>query len=472
MREEDPKLRDYALRPTGTFTLLLHILAKRGVITEKECDELRTVANYGGELALAERVRELFDADQEYERTEIGQRAQVGDMVKHNVTGATMEVEALDGDWVLGPVVDGMRQHFEDGEYTIVKRASPKESERAQVGDTIRDKREPRVQFTVGYVGENYAFESPKKLLGTWMCKHGNYTIVKRASDGPEVPAMDVTERARIGDVIRRPQDAPSEIVVSRIEEKYVEGFERDERFRAAVTHRPNRRACHGDYEIVKRPEIARAGDEVELDVELLSYLPVGPACLFALGNGQYTVSNVTDEHAEVEDEGRTWQLPHGWYKVVKRASDAPKVNVGDIVRFDAPSGPYSFGYSGTHCEVTSVHDDHVMALDKGTGQTLHIPNQYCAVVRRAPEPTGEHGPFTMDEQGNVIPYPGEVVKMPEPSTAELVAMLAKREGIRRMPIGNGTAYSVNICEPKDEWRMRDYGGGPATILVVPGESE
>ena len=302
------------------------------------------------------------------------------------------------------------------GSYEVVARA-----ERTQVGDVIRDKREPRVQFTVGYVGENYAFESPKKTLGTWMCKHGNYTIVKRADaetcactdddrcDGCYTEKKE-SERARVGDVIRRgPKNDPYEFVVSHLAEEYVEGFERDERFRPSVTHRPNRRARHSEYQIVKRPEAAQVGDVVELDVELLSYLAIGPACLFALGNGKYAVVNVTDEHAEVEDDGRTWQLPHGWYRVVKRAS---------------------------------AHED------------------------------SPQGPVTLDEQDNVIPYTGELIPLlPQASTDLLAATLAKRDGIKHITIANGKPYSVNYC-PTGDWRMENYGYGPVTLLVVPGENE
>jgi len=62
--------------------------------------------------------------------------------------------------------------------------------ERANVGDVIRSKQDSRIEYTVGYVGSEYAFESPQKAIGTWMLPHGGYSIVKHskadAEDGGE----------------------------------------------------------------------------------------------------------------------------------------------------------------------------------------------------------------------------------------------------------------------------------------------
>ena len=407
------------------LSLFLQILVAQRVISDKQALQLVDAFNQHGTSGLLANLDFLFPVDElETQPSELKPseshpiRVAVVDTVKLALYFVHPAIKFGHPYTVKEVLPNGdIRVDGSFGECTMVLGSYEimASAQRAQVEDVIQDVREPRVQFTVGYVGENYAFESPKKTLGTWMCKHGNYTIVKRASEICACTDDDrcdgcaekkESERACIGDVIRcGPRDDPYEIVVSRIEESYVEGFERDERFRPTVTHRPNRRACHGDYQIVKRPESARVGDEVELDVELLSYLAIGPACLFALGNGQYKVVNVTDEHAEVEDEGRTWQLPHGWYMVVKHASN--------------------------------------------------------------------DGPLTLDERGNVIPYTGELIPLlPQASTDLLAATLAKRDGIKHITIDKGTAYTVNIGEPKEDWRMRDYGDGPATILVVPGESE
>ena len=64
--------------------------------------------------------------------------------------------------------------------YLPVTKEEPK---RANIGDVVQSKADSRIKFTVGYVGSEYAFESPAKQLGTWMVKHGEYTIVKRANE-------------------------------------------------------------------------------------------------------------------------------------------------------------------------------------------------------------------------------------------------------------------------------------------------
>ena len=220
--------------------------------------------------------------------------------------------------------------------------------------------------------------------------------------------------------------------------------------------------------------------------------------------------------------------VPHSWYTIVKRAVDHSLVKVkahpsepenaqanpGDIIQgFQRVNGKW-FEEVGLRT-VLNLAGKGIDTVHNDDGSKVWIPNGQYTIVKRASTPDE---PFTYYTEGGVnhtIVHPsygkeatcpschhsqpsdqaGEVCKRcgeaeyeavrvavreptdgkaPEPSTAELVAMLAKREGVVMHDVGRFDAWDVTPYRQGQRempFFIKDKEG-PATILVVPGVSE
>lgn len=262
-----------------------------------------------------------------------------------------------------------------------------------------------------------------------------------------------------------------------------------------------------GSYEVLARAERAQVGDvvrglrghtftvthvdDVSVSARHNDYV-VGSAC-----HGMYTIVKRADasEDRKCPECGETMNLrvkvggtDWGWAcenQIHAKDAHAP----GDIITISEPE----LYLPETYEHIKELFAQGYRAVgpvknENGIVQCLFLRDYdkwifgYTGVLRTEtyeellklglPPARELEGPVTLDEQGNAIPYTGELIPLlPQASTDLLAATLAKRDGIKHITIANGKPYSVNYC-PTDGWAMRDYGDGPATILVVPGESE
>ena len=412
--EEEPKLRDYPLRPTGVFAFLLHILAARGVITEKEYDELRTVTDYGGELALAEKVREMFDTEQE--RTEVGQQAQVGDLISLRESvkfadghiagwGTQWWVKSIDGATMrLHGVDHGAEHDWRDAlinQYIIIKRAvdhslvkvkaHPSEPENVQANpsDIIQG-----FQRVDGKWFEEAGLRTVLNLTGkgidtvhnddgskVWI-PNGQYTIVKRAST-PDEPFTYYTENG-VNHTIVHPSYGKEATCPS----------------------------CHHSQPSDQAGEVCKRCGEAEYE-----------AVRVTVRN-----SNITRIGRDLDRERLATYM--GYY-LGQRVKVNQKEQLGTIV--DLRSGVN--GYTEATVAFSPDESRRVVYMKFLTNDGI---------------------------------FEELVEDAPEPSTAELVAMLAKRDGVIRQTLsGDEFLKRHDAFGPREAtWACV----GPATILVVPGD--
>lgn len=239
---------------------------------------------------------------------------------------------------------------------------------------------------------------------------HKWYTIIKRASDPDDGRVVFRIRQAKVGDTVRASSDGGGTVqyVVSSVTQEYAEG--------TIPSNGMLARFRHNDYTVIDSPEWAHEGDTIMLDYNYDILFRDTP----------YKVAWSTGHHAIVHAHIANIGVSHGMYRVVKRASQPPLTHRCD-----------SCGDINPRQVV-----EHCRKCDEGTYEPVRASGGVCEV------------------------------KQPKPSTAELVAMLAKRDGVKSISASMDERAFAKVYEPNVDGETEQPKirmDGPATILVVPG---
>ncbi|MCL6442545.1 MAG: hypothetical protein K6T83_03640 [Alicyclobacillus sp.] len=254
------------------------------------------------------------------------------------------------------------------------------------------------------------------------------------------------TERAKVGDVIRvnatgcYPNDSlwlfhGSEYVVHRVGSRSIDdGKSVDGVFGKASGEGQEIFIPHGHYDIVFRAEPGKHYAPIDKAAEP-ERAKVGDVVRQFRTTLCHTVKAVNDEcvilSCDENGEPSEW-LPHGTYEIVSRAdSNKP---IGHNI-YCSPAGKGNMHYVGF----------------VPAGKSATIKSDRTLEIHEAEPSSADSWPMTM------------------PSTADLIEMLATREGAMCFPLEEGRDGIVQYEKLTNLWSMHTTRvKGPCTILVIP----